>query len=352
VKVLVTGATGFIGGSLASRFGEAGWQVDVLVRPASLKKLQVQPSGKLIHADLGGDLTDLGKHLGIYDVVYHAAAIRDRWGVSPADYHRVNVNGTIRLLHACQGRARRFIYISTVGVYGGLQARGIDENYPVNPQMSKGLYHKSKALAEQITRQQAPAVEVVIARPTITYGPGDYDGMITRMIRLIKRGQFVRVGRGHNHLDLVYIDDLVEGLRLAGTCPGRELRAFNMSGPSSVSFSSVVEEIERGIGRKHQKFYIPQPAALTAGYLVEGLYRVGAAVGLQAFQSTPIITPAKVDIVCRDRSYSSERARRELGYKPAVCLREGIKHTLEWMYASGLIGGGEGRDLSFSSSDK
>ena len=224
---LVTGATGFIGGSLAESLSESGWEVRVLVRASSRRRGRWSERYRVFEADLDGSLAVLEEAVAGCDLVFHAAAIRDRWGTSPEQYRRVNVEGTRRLLAATAGRAPRFVYISSVGVLGWPGVDGIDESFPINVRPGEIDYHGTKAAAEQLVHAMGRRMSTVVVRPTITYGPGDKDGMLTRLIRLIARGRFVRIGRGDNRLHLTYIEDLVQGLILAGTSPSASGETFH-----------------------------------------------------------------------------------------------------------------------------
>ena len=227
---LVTGANGFIGGSLAASLSASGWEVRVVVRASSRTRLRGSERYRVFEADLTASSGVLEEAVAGCDVVFHAAAIRDRWGTSPEEYRRVNVEGTRRLLAAAAGRALRFVYISSVGVLGWPGVDGIDESFPVDVRPGEIDYHGTKAAAEQLVHAWPGGMDTVVVRPTITYGPGDGDGMLTRLIRLIARGHFIRIGRGENRLHLTYIDDLVQGLILAGTHPSAPGETFILAG--------------------------------------------------------------------------------------------------------------------------
>ena len=85
-----------------------------------------------------------------------------------------------------------------------------------------------------------------MARPTITYGPDDADGMVTRLIAMIARGRFVRVGRGENHVHLTYIDDMIRGLILTGTHPAAAGQTFILAGPRSIAVRDLVAQYRTG----------------------------------------------------------------------------------------------------------
>ncbi|MBV9125405.1 MAG: NAD-dependent epimerase/dehydratase family protein [Planctomycetes bacterium] len=339
MKALVTGATGFIGGALAAGLVEAGWSVNVLVRASSRQRLANAQRFHLVEADLGEETADLRPALEGCDVVFDAAAIRDRWGTSREGYRRTNAEGTRRLLQAACGRARRFVYVSSVGVLGFPGVQGIDESFPVATHSTKVDYHSTKAEAEQVVLAHGERLETLVVRPTITYGPGDADGMLTRLIDLIARGRFVRVGHGGNHFHLTYIDDLVRGLILAGTHESAPGKTFILAGPASIAVREMIGLIDRALGLPPHRFYLPETPARALAWGVECLYRAGSALGVPSLKGSPPITRDKIDILCRHRGFSSARAAGVLGYSPRVSYPEGLARTLAWMTETGRLPG-------------
>jgi dihydroflavonol-4-reductase len=341
MKAFVTGATGFIGGALAAALVEKGWQVSVLVRPSSRASLQMKEQFKLVEGDLGEPLPDLKRELEGCDAVFHAGAIRDRYGTPAADYRRVNEGGTQRLLKASLGRARRFVYVSSVGVYGSPGVLDIDESFPRASSGGRHAYHETKAAGELVVEAAAAAhrgeIETTIVRPTITYGPGDRDGMLTRLTAMIAAGKFIRTGRGLNFLHLTYIDDIVQGIMLAGQHPRAHGEDFILAGPEPIRLQELVQMIEQTVGRKPSRLYIPEGPARLAAWLLESVHQLGSAAGLSIFHSAPLITRSKINTLCLNRSFSSGKAAELLGYQPCVDLKDGLRRTLEWMAASGLL---------------
>jgi nucleoside-diphosphate-sugar epimerase len=328
---LVTGATGFIGGALAASLAAAGWEVRVLVRPSGRGRLAGAERYRVFEADLSGPTGVLGGAAAGCDVVFHAASIRDRWGTSAEEYRRANVEGTRHLLAAATGRAGRLVYVSSVGVLGWPGVDGIDESFPISVLPGETDYHGTKAAAEQLVRGWPGGLQTVVVRPTITYGPGDRDGMLTRLIGLVARGRFVRVGRGENHFHLTYIDDLVRGLVLAGTHPAAPGETFILAGPRSIAVREMVGLIERDLGLAPRAIYLPEGLARPAAWAVESLYRAAAALRLPLPRSGPPVTPTKLNVLCAHRSFSWGKAAAFLGYAPQVDYPEGLARTLAWM---------------------
>ncbi|MBN2502542.1 MAG: NAD-dependent epimerase/dehydratase family protein [Anaerolineales bacterium] len=330
MRVFLTGITGFIGRSLASTFAEMGWEVGALVRAASLDTVSEIENLDVVSKDLS-DLRGDEDFLAGYDLVIHTAAIRNRWGTSEEAYERVNVEATRRLLECAQNRVKRFVYISSVGVYGFPGKTGIDERFSTETEKSGHGYHRTKAKAEIVVREYADQMEIVIVRPTITYGPGDEDGMVTRLIGMLSVGQFMYMGNGHNHIHLTYIDDLVKGILLASTHPTAPGQTFNIGGPSSNSMVEIVDTITGLLEVRSPDVHIPLAFATVSASIIEAAYRFGNWLGIIRSTQAPFLTRDKVNVVSKHRSFSIKAAEDALGYHPDVDLKAGLARTLTWL---------------------
>jgi nucleoside-diphosphate-sugar epimerase len=324
MKALITGATGFIGKALAQALAATGWEVTLLARAQSQGNLPDGPF-RLIEADLAAPTSLVAALSGLdVDVVVHAAAIRNRWGTPPAAYYNVNVAATQALVQASSGHAGRFVYVSSVGVFGRPGVLNIDESFPVAVS-STWDYHSSKAAGERIVMESAAGLETVVVRPTITYGPGDSDGMVTRMMQMVMRRQFFRIGRGDNHVHLTYIADLLQGLILAMTHSGAPGNTFILAGPEPITMAQLLGLIENQVDVRLPKWYLPARAARLTGALCEMLYR-----SLPPSWNPPI-TRDKVDNLCANRGFSWHQAQQTLGYTPQYPYKTGLAHTFEWL---------------------
>jgi dihydroflavonol-4-reductase len=337
MRAFVTGATGFIGGALAAHLANQGWEVRVLARPASRNKLANPDRYTIVEGDLESSATILQEAAAGCDIVFHVAAIRNHWGVRADEYRRANIEGTRRLLDACIGQARRFVFVSSVGVFGSPGVSGIDESFPTDVHGGAVHYHSTKAVAESLVRERGGDIEVVVARPTITYGPGDSDGMVTRLAAMILRGRFVRVGRGANHVHLTYIDDIVRGLTLAGTHAAAAGQTFILAGPESIAIRDFVARIEAALGLAPRTVYIPEAVARPVAWAVECFYRAAAAVTKSRRLGCPPVSRDKIDTLCVHCGFSSAKATNLLGYVPHVGYDEGLSRTFAWMVEEGLM---------------
>ncbi|MBV9949145.1 MAG: NAD(P)-dependent oxidoreductase, partial [Myxococcales bacterium] len=209
--VAISGAGGFLGAHLVRGFDARGVRVLPLVRavddrsPASAVPL--------------GDALGAPSLLRGVDVFVHASAVRHRHGVDAATYRTSNVDLVERALRAAAAAGvRRFVLVSSVGVYGFPVRLPVTEEHPYAP---RTLYAATKVEAEMRARRAARdlATELTIVRPTIVYGPGDRNGMLDKMAAMIRSGTYRVVGSGDNILHHTYVDDVVEGLWLAATRP-------------------------------------------------------------------------------------------------------------------------------------
>jgi dihydroflavonol-4-reductase len=325
LRVLVTGATGFTGGHLASHLAASGDQVRVLVRPQ--KRARVDPRKFVI---VEGDLRDadaLKRATEGAEVVYHVAAIYRQAGLRNEEYRAVNAVAVGRLIEAARaGGARRVVHCSTVGVHGDVEHPPADEDAPLRP---GDVYQETKLEGERIARDAAAktGVELVIARPTGIYGPGDR--RLLKLFRGVAHRRFVILGDGRIYYHLTYIDDLVAGFRLCGTVPQAAGRTYILAGGEVTTLNDLVALIAEEARVPPPKLHLPVWPFWTAGALCEA---VCAPLGIE-----PPIYRRRVDFFTKSRAFDITRARQELGYAPAVGLREGIRRTLEWYREAGWV---------------
>ena len=325
MHVLVTGATGFTGGHLARFLTRSGDRVRVLVRAAN-RELVGRGVAEIVEGDLR-DSDALKRAAEGVEVVYHIAAIYRQAGLRDQEYRAVNaaaVGSVIDAAHA--GGARRVVHCSTVGVHGDVEHPPANEDAPLRP---GDIYQQTKLEGERVAREAGArtGVEVVIARPTGIYGPGDR--RLLKLFRGVARRRFVILGDGRIYYHLTYIDDLAAGFRLCGTVAAAANRTYILAGGEVTTLNDLVVLIANEAGVAPPKLHLPVWPFWTAGALCEA---VCAPFGIE-----PPLYRRRVDFFTKSRAFDITRARRELGYAPAVGLREGIRTTLAWYRQAGWL---------------
>jgi len=221
---------------------------------------------------------------------------------------------------------RRVVHCSTVGVHGDVENPPANEDAPLRP---GDIYQETKLEGERVAREAAAAsgIELVIARPSGIYGPGDR--RLLKLFRGVARRRFVILGRGDIYYHLTYVDDLVEGFRLCGTVPQAAGRTYILAGGEVGTLNELVHLIARESGVKPLPVRLPVWPFWMAGAACEAV-----CVPLRV---EPPIYRRRVDFFTKSRAFDISRARAELGYAPKVTLREGVRRSLEWYRLKGWI---------------
>jgi nucleoside-diphosphate-sugar epimerase len=307
VRVLVTGVSGFIGGAITRAALARGWEVTGVSRRSpggELARIPWFPFDRLDAVD------------GRFDVLIHAAAIRHGHGVPPESYLRTNVALTERAIEVARRCAGRLVEISSIAVYGWPARLPIDETCapaPVNP------YAESKVRCEELVR--ASGVPFTIVQPSITYGPGDTNGMMEKILRMVARRRFVVPGLGRTRVQLVYIDDLAELVLEASASPKTLGERFICTYRDPIRVAALVSLASRVVGTWIPPVGPPTPLLRAAALAFELADRAGA------FSGEPWLTREKLATISVDRAYRIDRMRALLGREPRVGYEEGVART-------------------------
>lgn len=326
MKVLVTGATGFTGGHLARELARRGNAVRAIVRNIADSRAEALRRDGI--ETVAGDLVDaasLRAAAADREVVYHIAAMYREAKHGDDAYRRVNVEGTGAVLDAAQAAgARRVVHCSTVGVHGDVKAPA-DESAPFSP---GDVYQDTKLEGELLVKRRIDAgYPASIFRPVGIYGPGD-----TRFLKLFKavyRGSFRMIGTGDVLYHMTYISDLVDGIIRCGEQPAAEGQTYILSGPRYTTLHELVAEIARAFGKPPPRGHVPLFPVKVAARLCELLCKP---LGIE-----PPLHMRRLDFFIKDRGFSSEKARREIGYAPSVDLAEGVARTAAWYKEKGML---------------
>ncbi len=321
--MLVTGASGMIGWHTIRRALAEGYRVRGMVRPSSDRSVLADLPVEIVEADLGKPETLEPAVNGVQVVVHTAAHIGD-WG--PIDeYRRINVVGLEHLITACarQPTLRRFIHISTLGVYPARDHFGTDESVPPDLTGLDG-YTRTKAEGEILLRHHIEhfGFPAVILRPGFVYGPGERHS-IPRVIENLLAGRLKFIGDGNKVLNNTYVGNLVDAIFLALDHPAAVGETFNIRDARLVTRREYINTIADYFGKPHPG-KVPLWLARLAVGPMEGWAK------LTGRKSPPILTRARLKFMALNLDFSIEKAQKILGYQPRVDFQEGIKETLNW----------------------
>ena len=320
MRVLITGATGFTGGHLARALRAKGHDVTAMVRSTGGAQRMHEDGIRTVAGDLARPATLPEAVQGGYEVIYNIAALYRQAGLADSTDRQVNATAVGQLIEAAPAAGvRRVVHCSTVGVHGDVEHPPANEDAPLRP---GDVYQVSKLAGEQIGRDAAArtGVELVIARPTGIYGPGDR--RLLKLFRGVARRRFVILGDGKIFYHLTYIADLVEGFRLCGEVPAAAGRTYILAGGEVTLLTDLTALIAEEAHVPPPRLHLPVWPFWFAGAACEA---VCAPLGIE-----PPIYRRRVDFFTKSRAFDISRARAELGYLPEVGLRQGIQRTLIW----------------------
>ena len=326
MKILVTGATGFIGSHLVPALIKRGHKVRCLVRKTSdISKLKKLKNVEFFYGDITERRT-LRRINEDIEAVFSVAGLLGKWGRTDRDLASVNVIGVKNLLAIFkETKLKKFIHFSAGGVTGPIRHGLADESYPCFPSTP---YERTKYEGEKLALKLGKRyrIPVVVVRPTFTYGPDDLHKLA--LFKLIKKGFFVFINNGKSLIHPVYIDDLIEGTLLALT-KGKPGEVYIIGGKKPVSKKEFVLTIAKYLDINLRYVYVPFVLANLATVLLE--------IIAQILRFEPPLTRSKVSMMGNNWGYNIKKAKGELGYQPKIPIRVGIRRTITWYKKHNLL---------------
>ncbi len=334
-KVFVTGATGFIGTRLVQALIERGHSIRALSRrdhpepPPGLEGTAGHPLDHEQVERVRGDITDrdsMARAIEGCSHVFHLAAYAKNWAPDPRTYFRMNVQGMRNVFDAAAGHGvQRVVWTSSIVTFGPTR-RGEtgNEDMPRITDRYFTEYEETKSVAEKEALQRAAdGFPVVIVNPTRVFGPGRLTegNSLSKLIDDYDRGKAPFLPRrGINVGNYVLVDDVAEGHVLAME-KGRPGQRYIL-GSENVSLRGFFKLVDEASGRRHLKVPAPPPIALFFAWLQKKR--------AEWFGSYPVITPGWVRTFLVDWTYSCEKAKNELGYRPTL-LADAVRTTCRWL---------------------
>jgi len=335
MRILVTGATGFIGSHLSEKLAKEGYNVRALIRKKEAEKIPADRRDALellknLDIELCfGDLLDkesLKKAVKDRGIIFHLAAIARPMAIPNEKYFEINEKGTENLLEACKGnrKIKKIIVMSSVSAVGptknSVGVNEMTECYPVD------VYGWSKLAEEKVCRkyQENYNLPIVILRPPMVFGPRDFE-----MLKLFKAvdKRFFPISGNEKCMEFLYVGNLVNACLLAME-KGKDGEKYHISNGEHYSINEIINEIEKAEGKRLLPVKFPKFVFVFGGYAVEILAKI-----------LNIHPPFKHDTVkwMTEKFWYSDisKARKELGYSPEFSLEEGVRETVKYYKEKG-----------------
>jgi len=320
-NILITGANGFIGSYLMKRFSAGkNYRVTGLVRKTSdLFRLKGN-AYNLVYGSIS-EPAGLKEVMKDIDCVIHTAGKASDWG-NYEDFYHTNVEGTVNVVEsALRCGVKRLIHFSSTVVYGFTGHRNTDETRKPHP--FHNHYCITKTIAEERVFNFKDRIELIVLRPSNVYGPLDLSFTFP-LLRSIDRGLIGFVNGGRAITSPCFVKNLVSATERAVITQKGIGEAYNISDGNDITWKLFLQIIAEKLGRKAPRLCIPAAPLKITAHLLSMIYR------LLKSPAPPLITPYRIAISSKDYSFSIDKARKLLTYKPEFTTDHGLDECIRW----------------------
>ena len=326
LRVLVTGANGFVGSHLVEGLLDKGYQVRCLVRKTSNLKWLSGLKVEYAYGDIS-EKDSLKEAVRNVDIIIHSAGLTK--AKTREEYFKANAEGTRNLMETClkeNPKLQRFVYISSQAATGpGEDEQPKDEAAPCRP---VSYYGESKLEGEKIVTGYSSKFPVTIIRPPAVYGPRDTD--MLGFFKVVKNGFRISFGKGESYISLVYVKDLVDGILLAAENTKAIGQTYFIADDRVYSWREAFHIIAGALNKKTVPLRIPKSIVFLLAFFSENFYRL---IG-----KTPAFNTQKAkEITQRYWGLNVSKAKSELGFIPKFTLERGAAETVRWYKENGWL---------------
>jgi len=335
LKVLVTGASGFIGGHVTRYLVSRGAEVCCLIRHSSDTGFISDLPVKMPEGDIT-DIKSLQSAFAGMDAIIHAAAMVGDWG-SYEEFYRVNVVGTMNVLQAAiDNSINRVVVTGSVSSYGEEDHQGLkDESSPYNSHYHYFLdrhfpsgmnhYRDTKAIStkEAVDFAGKHGLNLIVLEPVWVYGENEFSSGFYEYVKTVRSGVFVMPGSNKNTFHVIYAGDLARAYYLAITGDLKGVRRIIPGNPSPEKMSRIYRLFCEAAGLK-KPILLPKFITYPIGFILELIYHA------LRMKNPPLLSRARVNMFYDSIGFNTARASELLHPDEMIPLEEGIRKTVQW----------------------
>jgi len=331
---LVTGATGLVGSHIVDLLLDQGWTVRALARQPTVARDELPPRVEVVQGDVLDEHSFVRAAAGCHTVFHSAADVITRGGWEA--YRATNIDGTRNAVAAAERAGARLLQVSSVAVYGSASrydAAGAggrtDEFTPMAPLSERAYYGRSKRESEQLVldAHRQGRVWAAAVRPCVVYGRRDRQ-FVPRMARVLRRRLLPLLNGGRSVFGVVHAANVASGCILAATTDAAGGNAYNLANDFDITVRRFFELAGEALDAR--PLFVPVPVGV-ARVALRSAKRVMRALGGERFN---LVSVSTVDFIAEDNPFSSDRAKRELGWRPTVRHEDGVPDAFRWWAAA------------------
>ncbi len=322
-KVLITGATGFIGGNLVKGNLAKGNKVRAMALPGDPGAASLKAKGvEIVEGDVR-DYNSIRKAMEGIEIVFHCAAVVTDWAPKSL-FEQVTVGGAENMCRAaCDVGVSRFVDMSTCDVFGIIEDKIMDESFPLKPWDEPYPDYKIKSEEIMWRYHKEKGLPVTMVYPCWVFGEGDQTFVPLLADSIIKKELIF--WRKDALVWPTYIDNLVDLLLLISEDPRAVGNGYLVHDGEFTTLQEFCAEIARALGVPPITTHIPYGLAYAASWVMELIWR---ALGIK---TRPLLTTYTVKNLGSRFRFSIEKAEKQLGWKPKISYKEGMATTMKWL---------------------
>ena len=329
MTLLITGASGFIGCYLSKLLARQGFRIRAIGRVRD--EVESARVKELADSDIDFqevDLTDPGQaKVATHDVdaVIHLAAAQHEAEMPDSYFFAINVDGTRNILKAAtDSGADRFIYISTIGIFGVGGPDVLNESSPPHP---NNAYGRSKLAAENLVRTFNGDMKTTIIRIGEAYGEGDF--RLLKLFKAAEKNRLLQIGDGSNLHQPIHVDDVAKGILAALTHDNGVGEIFLLAGKEKVTTAAMLRTVDSVLDAHAHTIRIPLQPMRAVCIVCESVF--------SSLGKRPPLHRRRLEFFTKNLTFDTTKIQTELGFSPEISFEEGCRRTADWYRSHGFI---------------